>query len=48
MKLRLEHTHCFSDHGAGGHYHYDSTPEQAEYLGYFTVCDRLFRIDEPQ
>ncbi|KAL3442304.1 hypothetical protein BJX65DRAFT_312995 [Aspergillus insuetus] len=24
--LRMEHTHCFSDNGVGGHYHYDTHP----------------------
>lgn len=27
LDLRMEHTHCFSDHNQGGHYHYDTTPE---------------------
>lgn len=26
LDLRMEHTHCFSDHNQGGHYHYDTTP----------------------
>ncbi|XP_055336111.1 ester hydrolase C11orf54 homolog [Paramacrobiotus metropolitanus] len=53
--LRLEHTHghalldesghCSSNHG--GHYHYDTTPDEVEYWGYFSVAEKLFRIDRP-
>jgi len=46
--LRLEHTHFFSDHGEGGHYHYDITPETVEYEGYFVPCKSLYRIGRPQ
>ncbi|XP_062887873.1 ester hydrolase C11orf54 homolog isoform X2 [Mobula hypostoma] len=46
--LRVEHTHCFSHHGEGGHYHYDTTPETVEYLGYFLPADFLYRIDRPK
>jgi len=45
--LRIEHTHCFSDHGDGGHYHFDTTPETVEYEGYFNVAGVLYRIDRP-
>ncbi|KAM4796490.1 ester hydrolase C11orf54 homolog [Rhinophrynus dorsalis] len=45
--LRLEHTHCFSDHGEGGHYHYDTTPDTVQYLGYFHPAEFLYRIDRP-
>ncbi|PNJ86387.1 C11orf54 isoform 15, partial [Pongo abelii] len=37
--LRLEHTHFFSHHGEGGHYHYDTTPDIVEYLGYFLPAE---------
>lgn len=30
LDLRLEHTHCFSEHNQGGHYHYDQTPDTVE------------------
>ena len=30
MDLRIEHTHCFSDHNQGGHYHHDTTPDTVE------------------
>ncbi|CAJ0948283.1 unnamed protein product, partial [Mesorhabditis belari] len=44
--LRMEHTHCFSKHGDGGHYHYDTTPEEVEYEGWFAPAEKVFRIDE--
>eukprot|EP00053_Salpingoeca_punica_P008996 m.80327 g.80327 ORF g.80327 m.80327 type:complete len:318 (+) comp14842_c0_seq1:133-1086(+) len=47
LKLRTEHTHCFSEHGEGGHYHHDVTPEEVEYVGYFNVADHLYRVDMP-
>uniref|UniRef100_A0A8D0H8V1 Chromosome 11 open reading frame 54 n=1 Tax=Sphenodon punctatus TaxID=8508 RepID=A0A8D0H8V1_SPHPU len=46
--LRLEHTHCFSHHGEGGHYHTDTTPDSVQYLGYFVPAEFLFRIDRPK
>ncbi|XP_067866392.1 ester hydrolase C11orf54 homolog isoform X3 [Heterodontus francisci] len=46
--LRVEHTHCFSHHGEGGHYHYDTTPDTVEYLGYFLPAEHLYRIDRPE
>ncbi|XP_044142669.1 ester hydrolase C11orf54 homolog isoform X2 [Bufo gargarizans] len=45
--LRVEHTHCFSHHGEGGHYHNDTTPDSVEYLGYFHPAEHLYRIDRP-
>lgn len=47
MDLRLQHFHSFSNHGEGGHYHYDTTPETVEYEGYFNVGHRIVRIDKP-
>lgn len=44
--LRIEHTHCFSNNG-GGHYHFDTTPEDVEYEAYFNVAEVLYRIDRP-
>ncbi|XP_069767521.1 ester hydrolase C11orf54 homolog isoform X1 [Narcine bancroftii] len=46
--LRVEHTHCFSHHGEGGHFHYDTTPDTVEYLGYFLPADYIYRIDRPK
>ena len=31
LDLRIEHFHCFSDHNQGGHYHYDTTPQDVRY-----------------
>lgn len=43
--LRLEHTHFWAHDGStGGHYHYDTTPDQIIYEGYFTLAEKLFRI----
>jgi hypothetical protein len=47
LDLRIEHTHCFSDHGEGGHYHYDTTPEEVQYEAWFNVAEVLYRIDRP-
>ncbi|KAG5672001.1 hypothetical protein PVAND_002165 [Polypedilum vanderplanki] len=47
LDLRLQHFHSFSDHGHGGHYHYDTTPEIVEYEGYFNTGSRVVRIDKP-
>ncbi len=47
LDLRIEHFHGFSDHGDGGHYHYDTTPEEVSYLGYFNLGEFMFRIDRP-
>ena len=48
LDLRVEHTHCFSTHGEGGHYHHDLTPEEAEYHAFYTIAERLVRIDRPR
>lgn len=47
LDLRLEHTHCFSYHGEGGHYHYDTTPDDIEYEGYFALAEEIVRVDRP-
>jgi len=47
LNLRLEHTHFFSDHNQGGHYHYDTTPDEVEYEGYFVPCEKVFRVGQP-
>ncbi|XP_064612876.1 ester hydrolase C11orf54-like [Liolophura sinensis] len=47
LDLRMEHFHCYSDHGEGGHYHYDTTPNEVEYRGYFNIAEYMFRIDKP-
>ena len=43
---RLEHFHMTSNHGQGGHYHNDITPDTVEYEGYFVVAERIVRIDK--
>jgi len=48
LGLRMEHTHCFSDHGDGGHYHFDTTPEDVEYEAYLNAAEVLYRIDRPR
>merc|ERR1712136_436581 len=47
LDLRVEHSHCFSLHGDGGHYHEDVTPDTIEYVGYFTPALKMHRIDRP-
>jgi len=48
LHLRCEHFHCFSDHGQGGHYHFDTTPSDASYLGYLNLAEAVYRIDLPE
>lgn len=45
LDLRMEHSHCFSNHGQGGHYHYDSSGENVHYTGFFAPAHFLYRID---
>lgn len=47
LDLRVEHTHCFSHHGEGGHYYIDTTPDTVEYLGYFLPAELVYRMDRP-
>jgi len=48
LGLRMEHTHCFSSHGEGGHYHFDcGDVEEVEYEGYFNTAKVIYRIDQP-
>ncbi|KAF6026057.1 C11orf54 [Bugula neritina] len=47
LDLRVEHFHCFTNRGVGGHYHYDTTPDEVAYRGYFGIADTLYRIDQP-
>ncbi|OTF69076.1 ester hydrolase C11orf54-like protein, partial [Euroglyphus maynei] len=48
LDLRMEHTHCFSDHNQGGHYHYDITPDIVRYTGYLQIVEAIYRIDRPK
>jgi len=47
LGLRLEHTHFYSAHGDGGHYHFDTTPSEVEYEGYFVTCEAAYRLNPP-
>ncbi len=47
LDLRIEHTHCFSDHNEGGHYHDDVTPDEVEYEAYLNLAREIYRIDRP-
>lgn len=47
LDLRVQHFHSFSTHGEAGHYHYDTTPDTVEYLGYFNIGHEIIRIDKP-
>ncbi|KAH7730718.1 Protein C24B5.4 [Aphelenchoides avenae] len=46
LSLRIEHTHCYNNGGGVGHYHYDVSPDDVEYTGYFRPADVLYRIDK--
>jgi len=49
LDLRIEHTHGYSvTNGTGGHYHHDVTPDDIEYLGYFSPAEKIYRIDKPR
>lgn len=48
LGLRMEHTHCFSQDGKGGHYHYDLEDDEVEYEGYFNVAEMVYRVDKPK
>ncbi|CAF2900281.1 unnamed protein product [Rotaria sp. Silwood2] len=43
--FRLEHSHFFSDHGQAGHYHFDTTPKEVHYHGYFILCNEAVIVD---
>ncbi|XP_069703022.1 ester hydrolase C11orf54 homolog [Periplaneta americana] len=47
LDLRLQHFHSFSHHGEGGHYHIDTEPDTVEYLGYFSLAEYVYRVDQP-
>ncbi|KAL0272610.1 UNVERIFIED_CONTAM: hypothetical protein PYX00_005514 [Menopon gallinae] len=47
LDLRLQHFHSFSLHNEGGHYHYDTTPDTVEYIAYFGLGEKLYRLDRP-
>lgn len=47
LHLRVEHTHFINmSNGQGGHYHYDTTPDEVEYIGYFAPAHTIYRIED--
>jgi len=48
LDLRLQHFHLFSNHGEGGHYHYDTEPTTVKYTAYLNVAKKLIRVDQPE
>lgn len=45
----MEHSHGWSlTQKVGGHYHYDVSPESVEYVGYYAIAQKLWRIDKPE
>lgn len=46
MDLRIEHSHGYGD-DRGGHYHFDTTPDIAEYEGFYNVAEFMYRVDRP-
>ncbi|XP_074598070.1 ester hydrolase C11orf54 homolog [Brevipalpus obovatus] len=46
--FRLDHTHCYSDQGKGGHYWEDTQPDRIEYEGYFNFATHAIRADQPK
>merc|ERR1711872_143903 len=47
LDLTMEHSHGWGEDGSGGHYHYDTTPEDVKYLGYYNLAEYCYRIDKP-
>jgi len=47
LDLRVEHSHGWGDDGSGGHYHYDTTPADVEYIGYYSIAEYIYRVDKP-
>lgn len=43
-----EHTHFYTmtDKPEAGHYHYDVTPDEIHYLGYFNLAHELYRVND--
>jgi len=45
MDLRLDHTHFFDKaNNIAGHYHYDTTPAEVEYVAYLVPVDQVYRV----
>ena len=43
LDLRVEHSHGWGENGQGGHYHYDTSPDTVEYIGYYNIADTCYR-----
>ena len=48
LDLRVEHGHGWGENSQGGHYHYDTTPDEVEYLGYYNLAEFCYRVDKPE
>jgi hypothetical protein len=50
LDLRVEHSHGWGEAevSSGGHYHYDTTPGEVEYLGYYNLAQAIYRLDKPE
>ena len=46
LTLRLHHLHGFGQN-EGGHFYEDTTPEEVEYLAYFSPAKVVYRVDRP-
>jgi len=49
MHLRVEHTHFYTlskGVNEGGHYHYDTTPDEIEYEAYLNTAEFVYRVDD--
>ncbi|KAK3861692.1 hypothetical protein Pcinc_026926 [Petrolisthes cinctipes] len=46
MDLRTEHSHGYGK-DYGGHYHFDTTPDNVEYEAYYNLAEYMYRIDRP-
>lgn len=48
LNMNPEHFHTFSIDEWHGHYHRDTTPDKIKYEAFFTVVERVIRVDRPQ
>jgi len=47
LDMRPQHAHGFGEAAEGGHYHYDTTPDDVDYLAYYNVAETIYRVDAP-
>ena len=43
--LNREHFHCWSEHGEGGHYHEDTTPDEIAYEAFLAPARDAYKVD---